>query len=205
VELVRVKTFPEAIKRMRQEVAEGGSYLASTGLNPYFIEGLKTVGFEIFEQTGVPDKVIVPTGSGGLITAIHKAFVELKDLGVSSTVPQMIAVQSSNVDPIVRAWREGTEIVPKEGKTIATAIMVKAPYNGFTAIRAINHSGGEGVTVTDDQIIEAAKELGREGIFAEPASAAALAALHKIEHRREEKIVLIITGSGLKDPMAVLK
>jgi threonine synthase len=177
-----------------------------TGLNPYFIEGLKTISFELFEQMGVPDKIIVPTGSGGLITAIFKGFVELRDLGVLRTLPQMIAVQSDVVAPIVDAWRTGGDIViPKEVKTIASAIMVKVPFNGYSAIEAIKKSGGFGVTVTDHQILRAIKDLGREGVFAEPASAAAYAALEEFEYRSDERIALMITGSGLKDPAAVLK
>jgi threonine synthase len=96
-------------------------------------------------------------------------------------------------------------MMPRHPKTIASAIMVKTPFNGYTALKAIDESGGEAVKVSDVSIIRAIKELGREGVFAEPASAAALAALKHVDYRKDEKIVLIITGSGLKDPSAVMK
>ncbi len=197
--------FPAAVERSRTEAEKGDIYLASTGLNPFFIEGLKTVAFEIYEQTGVPDKMIVPTGSGGLLTAIFKGFEELRLLSITDRSPKMIAVQSENISPIVTAWRERTEVKePTGGKTIASAIMVKSPFNGISAIKAMDDSGGMGVTVSDHQIHEGIKKLGAEGVFAEPASAAAIAALEKIDHRKDEKIVLIITGSGLKDATAIL-
>jgi threonine synthase len=206
-DLVRVAGgFSNAVDKAKMEAAQRGIYLAMTGLNPYFIEGLKTIAFELFEQMGIPDKIIVPTGSGGLITAIFKGFVELNGLGIIKKLPQMIAVQSSAVGPIVEAWKTGKEIVPpKEAKTIASAIMVKVPFNGYSAIEAINLSKGTGVTVTDDQIVSAIKTLGKEGVFAEPAAAAAYAALEEISVKKEDRIALIITGSGLKDPDVVLK
>lgn len=197
--------FAEAVRRARQE-AENGAYLASTGLNPYFIEGLKTIAFELYEQMGVPDKVVVPTGTGGILTAIFKGFEELRSLGVTRKVPQMIAVQSAVVAPIVEAWRDRSELrMPGEAKTIASAILVKTPFNGLSAIDALNRSGGYGVTVTDHQIVQAIKVLGREGIFAEPAAAAPMAALEQVDHRPDDRIALIITGSGLKDPSVVLR
>ncbi len=206
-ELVRVPgSFSDAVNASKNEAARKGAYLAMTGLNPYFLEGVKTISFELFEQMGVPDKVVVPTGSGGLISAIFKGFKELRMLGIAETVPQMICVQSREIAPIVEAWKTGKEIeVPKEAKTIASAIMVKVPFNGRSAIEAIDLSGGVGVTVTDDQIVEAIKKLGKEGVFAEPASAAAYAALEEIDYRDDENIALIITGSGLKDPEAALR
>lgn len=205
-ELVPVEGgFAEAVRRARQE-AENGAYLASTGLNPYFIEGLKTIAFELYEQMGVPDKVVVPTGTGGVLTAIFKGFEELRSLGVTRKVPQMIAVQSAVIAPIVEAWRDRTELrTPGDALTIASAILVKTPFNGRSAIRAMDRSGGYGVTVTDHQILQAIKVLGREGIFAEPAAAAPMAALEQVDHRPDDRIALIITGSGLKDPSVVLR
>jgi threonine synthase len=206
-ELVPVEGgFSEAVGRARKE-AEAGAYLASTGLNPYFIEGLKTVAFEMFEQMGVPDQVVVPTGTGGILTAIFKGFRELHALRVIDRLPQMIAVQSAEVAPIVEAWKERTEPrpPPQEATTIASAILVKAPFNGLSAIDAMNGSGGYGVTVTDHQLMQAIQALGREGIFAEPAAAASMAALEQIDRKPDDRTALMITGSGLKDPTAVLR
>lgn len=204
-ELVRVDGgFPEAVRRMRAE-AEEGVYLATTGLNPYFIEGLKTIAFELFEEIGTPDMVVVPTGTGGLLTAIHKGFEELLGLGVVDRTPRMVAAQAAAVAPIVEAWRHRTPMrEPAEARTIASAIQVKSPYNGRSAIAAMDRSGGFGVTVTDEQIVTAVQALGREGVFAEPAAAASLAAMEHIEFGGDETVVLIVTGSGLKDPTAAL-
>ncbi|MBI0582595.1 MAG: threonine synthase [Methanomassiliicoccus sp.] len=206
-ELVPVEGgFGDAVRRAREEAASG-AYLASTGLNPYFIEGLKTIAFELFEQMGVPDRIVVPTGTGGLLTAIFKGFRELRSLGVVDRLPQMIAVQAADVAPIVEAWEGGRE--PRApaggGHTIATAILVKVPFNGLSAIEAMNASGGYGVTVTDHEIVQAIRVLGQEGVFAEPAAAAAMAALGRIDRRPGDRTVLMITGSGLKDPTAVLR
>ncbi|NYZ79774.1 threonine synthase [Candidatus Micrarchaeota archaeon] len=207
-ELVKVKgTFYDAVQASIREVRDNRTYLAATGLNPYFLEGVKTIGFELFEQMrGVPDKIIVPMGSGGMITAIYKAFLELKKLKRIKTLPQMVGVQATGCSPIATAWEKGSAIVPVHNpKTIASAIMVKVPYNGYTAIDAVNHSKGECVRVNDHQIIQAIKELGREGVFAEPAAAASLAGLKKIDYSKDEKIALIISGSGLKDPTALIR
>ncbi len=205
-ELVPVEGgFPQAVQRSQEE-AEKGAYLASTGLNPFFIEGLKTIAFEVFEQMGVPDRVVVPTGTGGILTAIHKGFEELRALGVADRVPQMIAVQSAAVAPIVEAWRDRTELrVPGEVETIASAILVKVPFNGRSAIQAMDRSGGYGLTVTDHQLVQAIRSLGREGIFAEPAAAASMAALEQLEPWPGARTVLLVTGSGLKDPSVVLR
>ncbi|HHT75906.1 MAG TPA: threonine synthase [Methanomassiliicoccaceae archaeon] len=202
--LVRVEGgFQEAVRRMKEE-ADKGVYLATTGLNPYFLEGLKTVAYEIFEEMGVPDTIIVPTGTGGLLTAIHKGFEELRSLGVADGTPRMVAAQAAAAAPIVEAWRSHAPLrPPEEAESIASAILVKEPYNGLSAIAAMRSSGGLGVEVEDDELISAVRELGKEGVFAEPSAAASLAAYHKIE-RPPGRTVLIVTGSGLKDPLAAL-
>lgn len=178
--------------------------MASTGLNPLFIEGLKTTGYEIFEQLGVPDWIVVPTGTGGHLTAIFKAFTELKELGITDTVPRMMAVQAKTCSPIVDSWSTGDDLrMPENPKTIASAIKVKVPFNGLTAIQAMRASKGAGIVVDDHQMLRAMKELGQEGVFAEPSSAASLAALYAMEPSADESVVLVITGSGLKDPEAI--
>lgn len=205
-DLVRLPGDYSDIVNRSIEESERGMYLASTGLNPYFIEGLKTTGFEIFEQVGVPDWIVVPTGTGGHLTGIFKAFQELKELGVLGNLPRMVAVQAQTCSSIVDAWANNSEIIPSENpKTIASAIKVKVPFSGHTALDAIRESRGSGVVVTDREILNAMKDLGREGVFAEPSSAAALAALAKMDLEPDDRTVLVITGSGLKDPEAIQK
>jgi len=207
--LIRVDgPFSKAVERSIEEMERDPKhvYLASTGLNPLFLEGLKTVGFEIFESIGVPNRIIVPTGTGGMLTSIFKAYEELKSRGLVDRLPRMVAVQAEDCAPIVKAWRTGGEVVPQEKcHTLASAIMVKVPFNAYSALDAIKRSGGEALTVSEDEIIGAIKVLGREGVFAEPASAAAAAALNSLNVGKDEKTVLMITGSGLKDPEAQFK
>ncbi|MFC2174568.1 threonine synthase [archaeon] len=204
--LIKVKgNYHDAVTKSWEDGAKG-SCLAMTGINPYYLEGEKTLGYELFEGMGVPDKIIVPVGTGGLITAIHKAFVELKQMKKAKKIPQMIGVQPVNCAPIAKAWAAGLNRAERVEKcnTIASAILVKTPFNDLTALNAIRDSKGEAVTVTEGAIKKSIRGLGREGVFAEPASATALAAYEKIDKKKGDKIALIITGSGLKDPSAVI-
>ena len=205
-ELVKVKgTFHDAVARLWKDVNKG-SYLAMTGANPYYLEGEKTIGYELYEDMGVPDKIIVPMGTGGLITSIYKAFRELKRMKKIRKMPTMIGAQAANCSPIVNAYEEGQDRAERATKcrTIASAIMIKTPFNDLTAMNAIRDSGGDAIGVSEREIRNAILGLGKEGIFAEPASAVALAAYEKMEKEKGEKIALIITGSGLKDPSAVI-
>ena len=205
--LIKVKgTFHDAVDKMWRDVSKGASYLAMTGMNPYYIEGEKTIGYEIYEEIGVPDQIIVPMGTGGLITAIYKAFTELKQMKKIRSLPRMIGVQAKNCAPIADAYFHDYDRAERLTKcnTIASAIMVKTPFNDYTALQAIKNSKGEAVTATETEIKKAILSLGKEGIFAEPASATALAAFNKIEKRKDDEVVLIVTGSGLKDPSAAI-
>ncbi len=196
-------TFSECFSKLWENRRK--YYIAMTGVNPYYLEGEKTVAFEIFEEIGVPDTVVVPVGTGGLFTAVWKGFKELKQAGASKKLPVMVGVQAEGFSPIVRAWEEGLDRfpMPDPGRhTIASSIAVKEPFNGWTAIDAVNESKGFFCSVTDNQILRAMKKLAAEGIFAEPASAATLAAVEKEIGRTDERIVLLVTGHGLKQPAA---
>lgn len=205
--LVRVNgSFQDCIEELWAEVHKG-AYMAMTGFNPFYLEGEKTLAFELYEEMGVPDKIFVPVGTGGLTTAIWKGFKELRELGVTKKLPQMVCVQGEGCSPIIDAWKEGHE-EPKHirvAHSVASAILVKTPINGHTAIRAMKESKGFGIEVTDRQILDAIKDLGKEGVFAEPAAAATLAALKKSDVPKDEKIALMVTGHGLKEPGAVLR
>jgi threonine synthase len=116
----------------------------------------------------------------------------------------MVAVQAKTCSSIVDAWETDGDIMPaEEPDTIASAIKVKVPFNGETAIQAMDLSNGAGVVVDDHQMLRAMKELGQEGVFAEPSSAAALAALDGLDRSPDDRVVMVITGSGLKDPDAI--
>jgi threonine synthase len=180
-------------------------YQATTELNPLSIEGLKTISYEIVEQEGVPDWIIVAMGSGATLHALWKGFLELEMLGIIDKKPSLIGVQATGCAPISSAYSEGSEepLSLEKGETQASAIRVKDPLYGKLALDAIKDSNGFAVSVTDEDMVEAGKEIARnEGIFAEPASAAPVACLKlKKVHKRlgqDSKIVCLVTSSGLK-------
>lgn len=187
-----------------------GWYNRNTGYNPYLVEGKKTVGLEIAEQLNwhVPDAILVPTGDGCIISGVYRGFEDFYNLGMIDRMPRLIAVQAAGSPAIVRAL-EGDGIVrPYPAQTIADGISVGLPRNGAMAVRHIRASGGTGITVSDEEILVAEKELARfTGVFAEPSGAASYAGLlrllaeGKIAH--DERVVLLVTGSGLKSIDAV--
>jgi len=188
-----------------------GWYNRNTGYNPYLVEGKKTVGLEIAEQLGwqVPDSVLVPTGDGCIISGVYRGFEDLLHLGMIERMPRMIAVQAAGSPAITRAL-EGDGVVRQyPAQTIADGISVGLPRNGAMAVKHIRASGGCGVTVSDEQILSAEKELARQtGVFAEPSGAASYAGLLRLldegKIARDERVVLLVTGSGLKSIDAVV-
>src|SRR5438874_7551643 len=187
-----------------------GWYNRNTGYNPYLVEGKKTVGLEIAEQLGwqVPDAVLVPTGDGCIISGVYRGFEDLYRLGMIDRLPRLIAVQSEGSPAIVRAL-EGDGIVrPYPANTVADGMSVGMPRNGAMAVRHIRQSGGFAITVSDAEILSAETELAmRTGVFAEPSGAASYAGLLRLladgRLAKNERIVLLITGSGLKSIDAV--
>ncbi len=189
-----------------------GWYNRNTGYNPYLVEGKKTVGLEIAEQLHwqVPDTVLVPTGDGCIISGVYRGFEDFYRLGMIERMPRLIAVQAEGSPAIVRAL-EGDGIVrPYPADTIADGISVGLPRNGAMAVRHIRSSGGFGVTVSDEEILAAEKALAiRTGVFAEPSGAACYAGLLRLLEEgkiaRDERVVLLVTGSGLKSIDAVVE
>jgi threonine synthase len=178
-------------------------------INPFRIEGQKSLGFEICEQLDnePPDRVIVPVGNAGNISAIWKGFTEFHNLGFVKTLPKMTGIQAEGAAPIAQAIKTGSkEIKPvSKPETIATAIRIGAPVSWKKAVNAIRGSGGTAETVTDDEILEAQRTLSRlEGLFVEPASASSIAGLKKLVENgqidKDERVVCVTTGHGLKDP-----
>ncbi len=182
-------------------------------VNPYRLEGQKTLAFEITDQldSKTPDIVILPVGNGGNISAAWKGFTEFQQLSITKTRPRMIGIQAEKAAPIAKAVkRRENKILPVHNpQTIATAIRIGSPVNWPKVLKAIKESKGTAETVTDTEILEAQRELATlEGIFVEPASAASIAGLKKLRANRmvdaSETIVCVTTGHGLKDP-SVLK
>ena len=189
-----------------------GWYNRNTGLNPYTREGKKTVSFEICEQLGwkAPDKVLVPVGDGNIISGTWKGFKDLREVGLIDRLPKLIAVQSSLSRAVADALEGDGKIRPVKATTIADSISVDLPRDGLAAVKAVRESGGEGVTVGDEEITSAILTLAREaGVFAEPAGATALAGLIKLKEggriKKNETVVCLVTGNGLKDIQTAIK
>jgi threonine synthase len=187
-----------------------GWYNRNTGYNPYLVEGKKTVGLEIAEQLGwqVPDTVLVPTGDGCIVSGVYRGFEDLYRLGMIDRLPRLIAVQAEGSPAIVRALESDGVVRPYPANTIADGISVGMPRNGAMAVRHIRQSGGFGITVSDAEILSAEKELAlHTGVFAEPSGAASYAGLLRLladgKLAKNEHVVLLITGSGLKSIDAV--
>jgi threonine synthase len=183
-------------------------------INPFRIEGQKSLGYEICDQLNqeAPDRIVVPVGNAGNISAIWKGFSEFRQLGVVKSLPKMTGIQAAGSAPIARAIKSGSDtIVPvKAPETVATAIRIGAPVSWKKAMTAIKESNGTAEMVTDEEILSAQKMLARvEGLFVEPASASSIAGLIKLVDNgtidKDERIVCVTTGHGLKDPDTAVK
>lgn len=196
--------FDAALKLVRKITQEHPLTLVNS-LNPYRIEGQKTAAFEVCDQLGfVPDYLALPVGNAGNITAYWKGFKEYMAAGVVERTPRMLGFQAEGAAPIVRG-----EVVP-EPRTVATAIRIGNPASWQNALVALRESNGRIDTVTDEEILAAYQMVARlEGLFVEPASAAALAGVIKLAKegyfKASSTVVCIMTGHGLKDPDTTLK
>ena len=200
-------TYDEAFDLCVKASQEFGWYNRSCGINPYLVEGKKTVSFEIMEQLNwiVPDKIFISVGDGCCISGAWKGFKELYTLGLIDKLPKMIGVQAEGSNPVNRAFRDGKnyfEYVKPD--TFADSISVGIPRNGLKALRALRESKGDVVDVKDCEILDAMKVMARlTGVFGEPAGVTGFAGLRKMlgqgKVKKDEKVVLIVTGNGLKD------
>jgi threonine synthase len=205
--------FDNALERARAMTSGGRKLYLANSINPYRVEGQKTIAFEIFEQLNrkIPDFVFLPVGNAGNICALWKGFKELKKVGIANRTPRMIGVQASGAAPIADAFSKGTDEITfwKNPETCASAIRIGAPARWRDALAAARESGGAIVTATDREIVRSQRLLAEyEGIFAEPASATPLAGLIKWKRKNEvaetDTVVCIVTGHGLKDQKSVL-
>ncbi|PAB59855.1 threonine synthase [Anaeromicrobium sediminis] len=173
---------------------------------PFRVEGSKTIAFEICEQLNfnMPDYVVVPTSAGGNIRGIEKGFREFKNCGFIDRVPKIICAQASGCSPIYNAYNNKSETIERfeNPNTIAHAIENPFPPSGNETLRIIKKNGGTFVAVSDEEIVECQGILAQSGIFGQPASAVPLAAVRKLKEENyfkgNEKIVCVVTGSGLK-------
>jgi threonine synthase len=188
-----------------------GWYNRNTAFNPFTIEGKKTAAIEVAADLAPewPDVVIVPAGDGVIVAGMAKGFADLVRCRLLRRAPRLIIVQPEGSAALARALRDGTtEITPVPGAaSVADSLVVGAPRNAIMALAAVRASGGAGVIVSDEAILDAIPLLaGTSGVFCEPAAAAALAgllaALDEGLLARDERAVLLLTGTGLKDVAA---
>lgn len=206
--------FDEALEFVLKLAEKHESIYLLNSINPFRIEGQKTLGYEICEQLNneAPDRIIVPVGNAGNISAIWKGLSEFYKLGLIKSLPKMTGIQAAGSAPIVQAIKTNSDtIIPvAKPETVATAIRIGAPVSWKKAINAIRESHGTAETVTDEEILDAQKILARiEGIFVEPASASSIAGLKKLVKNgvigKDERVVCVTTGHGLKDPDTAVK
>ena len=194
---------------------EFGWYCRNTGFNPFTVEGKKTAAFEIWEHILLgyrgkqPLTIFVSVGDGNIISGLHKGFKDLQQLGWLETMPRIMGVQSYGSAAISNAFHAGTEVItPVSATTLADSISVDLPRDGVRAVRAARQTGGTYINVTDEEIVKAIATLGRTGIFTEPAGSTAYAGLEKAVQQglvgADDEIVVLNTGSGLKDIRAAM-
>ncbi|WP_054956366.1 threonine synthase [Paenibacillus dakarensis] len=196
--------FDRALEIVREITAKHPITLVNS-VNPYRIEGQKTAAFEVVDQLGkAPDVLAIPVGNAGNISAYWKGFKEYHAAGKASSLPKMLGFEAEGAMAIVKG-----EPIPNP-ETVATAIRIGNPASWKTAVAAANESGGQINYVTDEEILAAYQAIAsREGIFAEPGSAASIAGVYKMKRegyfKGGESVVCVLTGHGLKDPNIAIK
>ena len=196
------ETVDDSIKRAEKLAQETGWYQATPELNPLVIEAQKTIAFEVVEQHGVPDWFIISMGSGGTLYSVWKGFTELYDLGKVDRIPRIVGVQAEGCSPIVDMFH-GIKKEYLKPMTHAIGILFAEPVHKNLAVKALKKSKGLAVSVSDQDIFLAEQQIAKlEGLFAEPASSGTIAALNKLRAEeaigKDESVVCLITGSGLK-------
>jgi threonine synthase len=213
-EVLLVKgNYDQAFDLCLQASREFGWYCRNTGYNPFTAEGKKTAALEICEQLNwkAPDRIFVSVGDGNIISGIHKGLKDLHALGMIDKVPKLMGIQAAGSAACANAWRHHTEkITPVSAHTLADSISVDLPRDGVRAVRAVTHTGGAYVIVSDGEILDAMRGLARQAaVFSEPAGATAYAGLLKaLKNKlveRDETVIVLITGNGLKDVKSAIQ
>jgi threonine synthase len=204
----------DAAEHARARAEQEGYFDVSTFKEPYRLEGKKVMGFEIAEafHWSLPDVILYPTGGGTGLVGIWKAFAELAELGwlENNAHPRMIAVQADGCAPVVQAWQGGSETCAfwPDAHTSASGLRVPKPFADRLILQALRESGGQALSVSEDDILTAQRLLAAsEGIFASPEGAATLAGLQALRKAGQvstgERILMLNTASGLKYPFAL--
>ncbi len=218
-ELIPVEGPRENASLAAQHAAES-SYYASHVYSPLILEGTKTLAYELWEQLGgrAPEVMLFPTGHGTLLLGAYYGFRDLLDAGLIEQMPALYAVQSQACAPLSRVFYENLTELPDvpQGETIAEGIRIRRPVRWKAILKALRETGGRVITVSDEEIIAAQRELAHQGLYVEPTAAVAVAGLRDLtptpslkergsppplgEGTGERSIVIPLTGSGLKAP-----
>jgi threonine synthase len=208
-------TYDDAFELCLQAAKEFGWYNRNTGYNPYMTEGKKTASLEICEQLGwdAPDRIFVSVGDGCIIGGLHKGLKDLLALGWINKLPKLMGVQAAGSAALYEAWRNNLnalDMQPIDAQTIADSISAGLPRDRIKALAAVRETDGAYLKVSDEEILAAIPALGRgAGVFAEPAGAASYAGLVKAVAdglvSPDERIVVLVTGNGLKDVASARK
>ena len=191
----------EAARAVRRAAEEGAIY-ASHVYSPFYPQGVKTIAFELWEQLGgrVLESVVVPVGHGSLLLGLYQGLSELLSAGVVARMPRIFGVQAEACGPIARAWdREATDVEPIEGReTVAEGVCIAAPPQGGAVLAAVRETNGAVLALRDEEILTAQRKLAHQGIYVEPTSALAAAALDHVCDLLGDMPVVVLTGSGFK-------
>ena len=209
----QLRTDFDGCMRVLTEVVRRMPVYLLNSVNPYRLEGQKTAAIELLEQLKwqPPDHLIVPGGNLGNSSALGKALLEMKDLGLILRLPKLSVIQAAGANPFYRTFHQhqGRELVPMQADTFATAIRIGNPASWKKALKVVQATEGSVEQVSEVEIALAKAEIGSDGVGCEPASAVTLAGLKKLVHsgfvKRNESVVLILTGHVLKDPEFTLK
>jgi len=203
--LIKIEGSREKAAEAAMEAASN-LYYASHCWNPFFLHGTKTFAYEVCEQMGweSPETLVLPVGHGTLFLGAYLGFRELRDAGIVGRIPKMVGVQSAACAPIYLAFKKGSQEIAsiEKRETVADGIAIAKPVRGRQILEVIRETGGEMLTVTEEEIAVALKEMGQRGHFIEPTSAATIAGLQKylkdIKDIKDHIIVSTLTASGLK-------
>jgi threonine synthase len=209
-------TYDEAWELCMQACAEFGWYNRNCAINPYLVEGKKTVSLELAEQFmhltpgSFPDWVVVSAGDGCTIGGVWKGLREMHTLGFIPRLPRVLGVQADGCKPFLIAWQNKSRLVACEARTLADSIAVGHPRNFSKGMSAVTESGGAFVSVTDEEILGSIPLLARKtGVFGEPAGVAGVAGVRRAVElgviHPSESVVLVMTGNGLKDVESAMR
>lgn len=209
-------TYDQAWELCMQASAEFGWYNRNCAINPYLIEGKKTVSLELAEQFmritpgTFPDWVVVSVGDGCTIGGVWKGLREMHTLGLIPRLPRILGVQADGCKPFLTAWRDKRSLVPCDANTLADSIAVGHPRNFSKGMSAVTESGGAFISVTDDEILQSIPMLAQKaGVFGEPAGVAGVAGVRRAVDsgviHRSESVAIVMTGNGLKDIQSAIR